>query len=151
MHSDPVTWCKRAKADIPGFIGREIGKREFWWVFENAIDQFVRANSNIRRAVKTSTPQAGRGLQVVSGISQNHLAKVTRTALFHGIKKRRPGTIRRVFQLMAGCHFRTTLGEKVISVISTHDRAEGLITRGFERLPATVIWGNWKGNKLLSA
>jgi len=40
LHSGAMTKWKRAKANIPGFIGRKIGKRTFWRIFQIVLDQF---------------------------------------------------------------------------------------------------------------
>jgi hypothetical protein len=102
-------------------------------------DQFERVNASIRRAEKTFTFQAGRGLQIVSGFSQNHLVKAIWSFLFHGIKKTPAKGNPALFTVGGRVLFPYPLREKVILVIGTRGWAERLIGRGFEQLPEKVI------------
>jgi len=70
LHSDRKSAREGSTAQSPGFIGRKIGKRRKGGIFEKGKDQFGGGNCEAVHGGNIATPQAGRGLQAVWGISQ---------------------------------------------------------------------------------
>jgi hypothetical protein len=75
LHNDRGTPTTKRNGEEPGFVGRKTGKHRLEGIFENGRDRFGGKITGLSTEGNIATPQAGRGLPAVGGISQNCPAK----------------------------------------------------------------------------